>query len=135
MKYLFTIGRILFAMPFLVMGINHFVMVDVFTGMLSSFIPGGGYTVLLTGAFLVFASLCLIINKWVPVICYILAGLLFVFIITIHIPGFFDSDHDSKHMVAVHLMNLLKDLGLMGGALLIAGHVTQLEESAGTSEK
>lgn len=127
MKYLFTIGRILFAIPFLVMGINHFIMVDVFTGMLSSFIPGGGYTVLLTGAFLVFAALCLIINKWVPVICYILAGLLFIFIITIHIPGLFGPDMSSSHLVEVHVMNLLKDLALLGGALLIAGHASEKE--------
>lgn len=129
MKYLFTIGRILFAIPFLVMGINHFIMVDVFTGMLSSFIPGGGYTVLLTGAFLVFAALCLIINKWVPVICYILAGLLFIFIITIHIPGLFGPDKSSNHLVEVHVMNLLKDLALLGGALLIAGHASAKETS------
>jgi putative oxidoreductase len=119
MKTLMTAGRILFALPFLVMGINHFIMIDVFTGMLSSFIPGGGYTVLLTGAFLIFAAVCLIINKWVPVMCYLLAGLLFLFILTIHIPGFFAPDITREHLVEVHLMNLLKDLGLMGGALVI----------------
>ena len=93
MKTLMTAGRILFALPFLVMGINHFIMIDVFTGMLASFIPGGGYTVLLTGAFLIFAAVCLIINKWVPVMCYLLAGLLFLFILTIHIPGVLHPGH------------------------------------------
>ena len=117
-----TIGRILFALPFLVMGINHFIMLDVFTGMLSSFIPGGGYTILLTGAFLIVASVALMINKWVPVICYLLAAMLFIFIVTIHIPGFFDPDMTQGHVVEVHLMNMLKDIGLMGGALLIAGY-------------
>jgi uncharacterized membrane protein YphA (DoxX/SURF4 family) len=122
MKSLLTIGRILFAIPFLVMGINHFIMLDIFTGMLSSFIPVGGYTVLLTGAILVFAGICLIINKWVPTICYILAGLLFLFIVTIHIPGFFAPESSQQHIIEVHLMNLVKDLGLLGGALLIAGY-------------
>lgn len=117
-----TIGRILFAIPFLVLGINHFIMLDIFTGMLSSFIPGGGYTVLLTGAFLIVASIALIINKWVTVICYLLAAMLFIFILTIHIPGFFAPDIVQEHMVEVHLMNMLKDIGLMGGALLIAGY-------------
>jgi putative oxidoreductase len=124
MKYLMTIGRILFAIPFLVMGINHFVMVDVFTGMLSSFIPGGGYTVLLTGAFLVFAAICLIINKWVPVISYLLAGLLLIFILTIHLPGFFEPSVTMEHVVAFHLMNLLRDLGLMGAALVIGSYAS-----------
>jgi len=121
MKTLTSIGRILFALPFLVMGINHFIMVDLFTGMLSSFIPGGGYMVLLTGAFLVIAAICLIINKWVEVIAYLLAAMLFLFIVSIHIPGFFGPDLAQEHLVEVHLMNLLKDVGLMGGALLIAG--------------
>jgi putative oxidoreductase len=124
MKYLMTIGRILFAIPFLVMGINHFIMVDVFTGMLSSFIPGGGYTVLLTGAFLIFAAICLIINQWVPVISYLLAGLLFIFIVTIHVPGFFEPSISLAHVVEVHLMNLLRDLGLMGAALVIGGYAS-----------
>ncbi len=130
MKNLMTIGRILFAIPFLVMGINHFIMIDVFTGMLSSFIPGGGYTILLTGAFLVFASMCVILNKWVPVICYLLAGLLLIFILTIHIPGFFIPGTTMEHMIEVHLMNLLKDMGLMGGALLIAAYSSEKRQTA-----
>ncbi len=130
MKNLMTIGRILFAIPFLVMGINHFIMIDVFTGMLSTFIPGGGYTILLTGAFLVFAAVCLIINKWVPMICYLLAGLLLLFILTIHIPSFFTPGATMQHLIEVHLMNLLKDLGLMGGALLIASYSSEKKVTA-----
>jgi len=122
MKKLMTIGRILFAIPFLLMGINHFLMVDVFTGMLSSFIPYGGVTVLLTGAFLIIAAVCLIINKWIEVIGYLLAAMLFIFIVTIHIPGFFGRDIPTEHLMEIHLMNMLKDIGLMGGALLLAGY-------------
>ena len=122
MKTLMIIGRILFALPFLVAGINHFIMMDVFAGILSSFIPGGGYTILLTGAFLIIAAIAIMINKWIPVICYLLAGMLFIFIVTIHIPGFFGPEMEQEHVVKVHLMNMLKDIGLMGGALLIAGY-------------
>ncbi len=129
MKIFMTIGRILFALPFLVIGINHFIMVDVFTGMLSSFIPGGGYTVLLTGAFLIVASVAIIINKWISVICYLLAAMLFIFIVTIHLPGFFEPDMEQAHIVEVHLMNMLKDIGLMGGALLIAGYYQYCKEN------
>ena len=48
MKNVSLIGRILFALPFAVLGLNHYFMVDYYTGMLSSFIPGGVYTVFLT---------------------------------------------------------------------------------------
>lgn len=116
MNKLTTIGRILFALPFGIIGINHFVMTDVFTGMLTSFIPGGGYTVLMTGVALISASISIMIKKFIPLSCYLLAGLLFIFILTIHIPSVIKGD--TSHLA---MINLLKDTGLMGGALVIAG--------------
>jgi len=114
MKNLAIIGRILFALPFGIIGLNHFLMTNVFLGMMSSFIPGGAYTVLMTGAILILASICIIFNKYVKIICFVLAGLLFIFILTIHIPGLFTTNSEFA------LIELLKDTGLMGGALMIA---------------
>lgn len=116
MKNLATIGRILFAVPFGIIGLNHFLMTDIFLGMMSSFIPGGGYTILLTGALLIAASVCIIINKYIQIVCYSLAGLLLLFILTIHIPGLFTNNFQ------IALFGLLKDSGLMGGALIIAAY-------------
>ena len=116
MKNLATIGRILFAVPFGIIGLNHFLMTDIFLGMMSSFIPGGGYTILLTGALLIAASVCIIINKYIQIVCYSLAGLLLLFILTIHIPGLFTNNFQ------IALFGLLKDTGLMGGALIIAAY-------------
>jgi putative oxidoreductase len=116
MKNLATIGRILFAIPFGIIGLNHFLMTDIFLGMMSSFIPGGGYTILLTGALLIAASVCIILNKFIKVVCFSLAGLLLLFILTIHIPGLFTSNYQ------IALFGLLKDTGLMGGALIIAAY-------------
>ena len=119
MRNIATIGRILFALPFGILGLNHFLMTDTFLGMISSFLPGGGYTILLTGALLVAASICIILNKFIKVVCFSLAGILFLFIVTIHIPHLLSSIPD------VHqegLFGLLKDTGLMGGALIIAAH-------------
>ena len=116
MKNIATIGRILFAVPFGIIGLNHFLMTDIFLGMMSSFIPGGGYTILLTGALLIAASVCIIINKYIQIVCYSLAGLLLLFILTIHIPGLFTNNFQ------IALFGLLKDTGLMGGALIIAAY-------------
>lgn len=116
MKNIATIGRILFAVPFGIIGLNHFLMTDIFLGMMSSFIPGGGYTILLTGALLIAASVCIIINKYIRIVCYSLAGLLLLFILTIHIPGLFTNNFQ------IALFGLLKDTGLMGGALIIAAY-------------
>ena len=110
-----TIGRILFAIPFGLIGINHFLVSDFFNGMLTSFIPGGGYTVLFTGACLIAASISIMLKKFIKISCFLLASLLLIFILTIHIPQLFEPD---KAQFA--FMELLKDTALMGGALLIA---------------
>lgn len=116
MKNIATIGRILFALPFGIIGLNHFLMTDIFLGMMSSFIPGGGYTILLTGAVLIAASVCIILNKYIQIVCFSLAGLLLLFILTIHLPGLFTNNFQ------IALFGLLKDTGLMGGALIIAAY-------------
>jgi uncharacterized membrane protein len=114
-SFLTTAGRILFALPFGIIGINHFLVVEFFSGMLTSFIPGGGYTILLTGALLIAASLSIMFKKFINLSCLLLAGLLLIFILTIHIPQLFEPEN-----AQIAFMQLLKDTALMGGALLIA---------------
>jgi uncharacterized membrane protein len=57
MKNLTPVGRILFALPFAIFGINHFLMMDYYVGMLTSFRPLGGYTIILTGLILIAVSI------------------------------------------------------------------------------
>ena len=122
MKNLAIIGRILFALPFGIMGLNHFLMKDYFLGMMSSFIPGGAYTVLLTGAILILASILIILNFNLKLVCYGIALLLLIFILSIHIPQLYTSNWQ------IALIELLKDTGLMGGAIMIALYSDSLKE-------
>jgi len=122
MKNLAIIGRVLFALPFGVMGVNHFLMKNYFLGIISSFIPGGGFTILLTGFILILACILIIMNKFIKTVCYSLAGLLLIFIVTIHIPGLSTSDWQ------IAFIELLKDTGLMGGAIMIALYSDSLKE-------
>ena len=122
MKNITTIGRILFALPFALFGINHFLQTDYYLGMLTSFIPLGAYTIILTGIMLIVASISIITGKFVKFSTIMLAILLFIFIITIHIPHLF-SDSDKT----VTIIALLKDISLMGGSLMIAGIYTEEE--------
>jgi uncharacterized membrane protein len=115
-KQITTIGRILFALPFGLFGINHFLMTNYYLGMLTSFIPLGAYTIVLTGIMLIAVSISIITKKFVKFSTIVLAILLFIFIVTIHIPHLlFDSDK------TVNIITLLKDISLMGGSLMIAG--------------
>jgi putative oxidoreductase len=116
MKKLTSVGRILFAIPFLIFGVNHFLMLDYYVGMLTSFIPLGAYTIILTGIFLIVTSISIITRKYIMQSTLVLASLLFLFIITIHIPHLFDDSDRTTTLIA-----LLKDVSLMGGSLMIAG--------------
>lgn len=117
-----TVGRILFALPFGIFGINHFLMTDYYLGMLTSFIPLGAYTIILTGIMLIAASISIISKKFVRLSTILLAILLFLFIVTIHIPHLFiDADR------TIALIALFKDISLMGGSLMIAGIYSEEE--------
>ncbi|MRR19298.1 DoxX family protein [bacterium] len=122
MKNLAPVGRILFAMPFAIFGINHFLMMDYYLGMLTSFIPLGGYTVILTGLIMIGVSISIITKKFIRLSTLILAGLLLIFIITIHIPHLLDGSDKTPILIA-----LLKDISLMGGSLMIAGYSGEIE--------
>ena len=129
MNKLAIIGRILFALPFGVMGVNHFLMKNYFLGLMSSFIPGGGFTILLTGFILILACVLIIMNKFLKTVCYSLAGLLFIFIVTIHIPGLSEANWQ------VAFIELLKDTSLMGGAIMIALYADTLKELSSSKSK
>ena len=126
MKNLTTIGRILFAIPFALFGINHFLMMDYYLGMLTSFIPLGAYTIILTGIMLIVASISIITKKFIKFSTIILAILLFVFIVTIHIPNLLNGGEKTITLIA-----LLKDISLMGGSLMIAGMYSEKENGLG----
>ena len=123
MKRIATIGRILFALPFAVFGINHFLMMDYYMGMLTSFIPKTGFVMILTGIMLIAASISIITQKLVKLSTILLAILLFIFIITIHIPHLVNGTDTTTTLIA-----LLKDISLMGGSLMIAGMSFEKEE-------
>jgi uncharacterized membrane protein YphA (DoxX/SURF4 family) len=124
MKKLTTIGRILFAVPFAIFGINHFLMLDYYLGMLTSFVPLGAYTIILTGIMLIAASISIITKVLVKFSTLLLAILLFIFIVTIHIPHLF-TDADKT----ITIIALLKDISLMGGSLMISGIYSEEEKS------
>lgn len=123
MKNLAPVGRILFALPFAVFGINHLVMMDYYLGMLTSFIPLGGYTIILTGLIMIGVSISIITKKFIRLSTLVLAGLLFVFVVTIHIPHLLDGSDKTPILIA-----LLKDISLMGGSLMIAGYCHENEK-------
>jgi putative oxidoreductase len=124
MKNITTIGRILFAIPFTVFGINHFIMMDYYLGMLTSFIPLGAYTIVLTGLMMIAVSISIILKRFIKFSTIILSILLLLFIATIHIPHLISGNNQTITLIA-----MLKDISLMGGSLMIAGIYSEEESS------
>ena len=112
-----TIGRILLSIPFLISGIMHFLNADKMAGFVPSFLPGGGaFWVYLTGLVLIAGGISFIAGKYLRFSGFAIAGLLVVFIATIHIPNL-----SNPQMQQMAFSGLMKDLGLAGAALLLAG--------------
>lgn len=111
-----TVARILFALPFLVFGLMHFVGADSMAGMVP--VPGGVFWVYLTGVAMVAAAVAIISARMASLACLLLACLLLVYVVTMHIPQAMSTDPGAQQM---GMIGALKDIGLMGAALSFAG--------------
>jgi len=119
MKNLNTIGKILFALPFLVFGFSHLTGASTMAGMVPSFMPFPVLWVYITGVALIAAAISILIGKYARIACILLAAMLLIFVFTMHIPTFMSSTDENMKMIA--MVSMLKDTGLAGGALIIAG--------------
>ncbi len=115
MKILSFIARILFGLPFLVFGFFHLTGANHMIGMIPSYMVGGVFWIYLTGLGMTAAAISFFVNKLTFLSGILLAAMLLIFILTIHIPTLTDPQKGTLAMMA-----LLKDTGLMAGALMIA---------------
>jgi uncharacterized membrane protein len=107
-----TGARIIFAIPFAVFGLFHFMNASAMAGMVP--IPGGVFWVYLTGAALLAASISILIKKQAYLACLLLALFLAITALAVHLPGVIGGDQMS-------MPSMLKDLALSGAALGFAG--------------
>ena len=112
------LGRILLALPFLVFGLLHFSAGAQMAGMVPTWIPGGVLWVYLTGVANVLAAVAFLTGKKVKLAGQLTALMVLGFILTIHLPGVMNATDDMSRQISMTM--LLKDFGLMAGALLLA---------------
>jgi putative oxidoreductase len=118
LKNITHIARVLFAIPFFGFGLMHLTNGQEMAGMVPSYLPGAIIWVYLTGIAKIGVAGSIVANKWTGVTGLMLAFMLLIFVFTVHLPLAI-SGVQSKVIVA--MPNLLKDMGLAGGALLVAG--------------
>jgi len=114
------VGRYLYAIPFGVFGLFHFMMAENMAGMVP--LPGGVIWVYLTGVALLAAAVSIIIEKKTRLATLLLGVMLAIFALSIHLPGAMGGNEAS-------MPNLLKDLALAGGAFYMAGNYS--DENSG----
>jgi uncharacterized membrane protein YphA (DoxX/SURF4 family) len=108
------IGRVLLAIPCLVLGLMHFPGAENMAGMVPAWMPGGVLWVYVTGVANILAGVAFITGKQARLAGQLTALMMFIFIFAVHLPGMSNPEMAQMSMIAI-----LKDLGLAGGALLI----------------
>ena len=105
-----SLGKWLFIVPFAAFGVIHFINADKMMGIVP--LAGGSFWVYLTGtAELAFVA-SVLIGKWDKLAAMLCALMLLLYVFLIHAPGL--------GLYEYAIGNLLKDLGLAGGALMYA---------------
>jgi uncharacterized membrane protein len=119
-----TISRIsivLLALVMAVFGVYHFVNPQNLVGYVPSFLPAAGNLwVYIPGAAFILAAIAFITNKMVRIAGYLLTILLFIFVLTIHLPNFLHSGDPTMRQLS--LVNLLKDTAIAAFAMHIAAN-------------
>lgn len=118
-----NIGNYLYALPFAVFGLFHFMNAGSMAGMVP--LPGGVFWVYLTGVALIAAAISFVIGKKVRLAGILLGIMLLIFVLSIHLPGTIGAD--SPQAMQSSMSSMLKDLALAGGAFFIAGSTVEEE--------
>jgi uncharacterized membrane protein len=118
-----TISRIaiyVLAIVLIIFGVYHFMQPQNMVIWVPDWLPGGSVWVYLVGAAFIATGLSFLSNKMVKYSGYALAILLFLFVITIHLPNYLNGGDPELRQVA--FINLLKDVALAAFALYIASN-------------
>ena len=119
------IAVIILAIVLICFGLYHFISPQNLAGYVPAFMPGGQIWVYIVGVAFILAGLAFIMHKQVRLAGYLLALLLFVFVLTIHLPNYLNSG--SPEMRQLAFVNVLKDTALAAFALYLASNARNLE--------
>ncbi len=122
MKHYHIVTRIaiyLLAVVLIIFGVFHYKSPYDLVVYLPEFLPGGVFWVYLTGTAFILVGVSFILNRFVKIASYVLAIMLFIFVVTIHIPNAMNAGDATFRQIA--LISVLKDTAIMCFALFIAG--------------
>jgi putative oxidoreductase len=121
MKHYHIVSRIaiyLLSVVLIIFGVFHFLYPYDLLVYVPDFLLGGIRWAYIVGAAFILVGISFLTNQYVKFTGYLLAGLLLVFILTIHVPNALNAGDATFRQWA--LINILKDLAIVGFALHIA---------------
>lgn len=119
------IAVIILSIVMIVFGIYHFMQPQNMLVYVPSFMPGGILWVYLVGVAFILAAIAFITHRMAKLAGYLLAALLFIFVLAIHIPNYLHSgDNDMRQMAFV---SILKDTAMAAFAMYIASNARNLD--------
>ncbi|MBG9375783.1 DoxX family protein [Panacibacter sp. DH6] len=122
-----TISRIavvILAIVLAIFGVYHFIYPKNMLVYVPEFLPGGIIWVYFVGVAFILVALALFLHKQVKLAGYLLAVLLFLFVLTIHLPNFLNSG--DLEMKQISLVNVLKDSAIAAFAMYIASNARKI---------
>ena len=106
------------AIVMIIFGIHHFRYPENMLVYVPTYLPGGIIWVYIVGVAFILAGLAFIINRFVSLAGYLLAALLFIFVLTVHWPNHRNAGDIEMRQLA--FVNMLKDTALAAFALYVA---------------
>jgi len=125
---IYRIGLVLYALVIGFFGINHFLNDTGFQNTIPAIIPYHIFWVYVTGVALIAAAISFLTGKYIKAAGLFLALFLLIIVFTIHLPAVIRSE--GNPIVSIALTNLVKDTGLAGAALMIAGSAKKIIPSS-----
>jgi putative oxidoreductase len=112
MNQITSLGKFLFLIPFFFFGVRHLTGANDMKGMVPSFLPGGVLWVYVTGIGMLAFVVANMIGKYDKLAGVLLAIMLIIFACAVHLP--------QQGTNPMWMIGFVKDLGLAGGALMLA---------------
>lgn len=113
MNAILNLGKYLYAIPFAIFGVFHFMNARGMAEMMSP--PGGEVMVYITGAALIAATVSMLIGKYDKLATVLLGVMLILFALILHLSAAMEGN----------ATNFLKDLALAGAAWMYAGNLAR----------
>ncbi len=117
MNAFLSLGRWVFAIPFAIFGLFHFMNAQAMSDyVVPAYMPAKIIWVYLSGAGLIAASVSMLIGKYDKLGTTLLAIFLLLIVVMVHLPGAMAGGEGAQGAMSM----LLKDLGLAGASMMYA---------------